>query len=275
MIKSGHAALEKRQTMVMIARQTVAWNVRDLGGWQARGGRVRSGLLFRSGALTCLQGQNAALADLGIRQVYDLRTAAERAVTPDQVPPGVEYAVIDILRDLGEFGPARLINAMPYPEKVDKILGAVDSIAGFELTYRSIINLPSALRGYRRLFRELAGPAHTPAIFHCTTGKERTGWASAALLMLLGVEQDDVYADYLMTNQQVLPSLQPIIDRFLAAGGDIAALNPVLSVQAEYLDVAVDEMQQRYGTIERYFSDGLQFNEAAVERLKTAFIDRS
>ncbi len=262
--------------MTTIAREPDTSRMRDLGGWQAHGGRVRSGLLFRSGALTGLQcDQNAVLASLGIRYIYDLRTVAEREVSPDRVPPGVEYVVVDILKDLGDYGPARLINAMPYPEKVDRMLGAEDTTAGFEMTYRSMINLPSALTGYSQLFSDLADPAHTPAAFHCTTAKDRTGWAAAALLMLLGVDEDDVYADYLLTNQHVLPSLQPIVDRFVAAGGDIEALKPVLSVQAEYLDVAVDEMRQRFSSVEDYFTNGLKLDAATIERLRTIFIDRS
>jgi protein-tyrosine phosphatase len=162
---------------------------------------------------------------------------------------------------------------MPDPEMVDRLLGAQDTTARFEITYRSMISLPSAMTGYRRLFSDLADSEHTPAVLHCTTGKDRTGWAAAALLMLLGVD-GDVYADYLMTNQQVLPSLQPIIDTFVAAGGDVEALKPILSVQAEYLDTAVDEMRQRFGSIEEYFINGLNLDQATIERLRTNFIDR-
>jgi protein-tyrosine phosphatase len=265
----------ERHFVVAMARQPVAPNMRDLGGWQARGGRVRSGLVFRSGALMGVQGdQNAVLASHGIRNVYDLRTDSEREVTPDRLPPDIDHIVVDIFRDLGDFGPARLINAMSDPKMVDRLLGTQDTTARFEMTYRSMISLPSAMTGYHRLFSDLADSEHTPAVLHCTTGKERTGWAAAALLMLLGVDDDDVYADYLMTNQQVLPSLQPIIDQFVAAGGDVEALKPILSVQAEYLDTAVDEMRRRFGSIEEYFLNGLNLDQATIERLRTIFIDR-
>jgi protein-tyrosine phosphatase len=275
MINTGLCQTSKGIFVVAMAREPVAPNMRDLGGWQARGGQVRRGLVFRSGALTGVQGeQNAVLASRGIRYVYDLRTAPEREVTPDRIPPNVDHVVVDIFRDLGDFGPARLINAMPDPKMVDRLLGAQDTTARFEMTYRSMISLPSAMTGYHRLFSDLADSEHTPAVFHCTTGKDRTGWAAAALLMLLGVDDDDVYADYLMTNQQVLASLQPIIDQFVAAGGDVEALKPILSVQAEYLDTAVDEMRQRFGSIEEYFINGLNLDQATIERLRTNFIDR-
>src|SRR5262245_60979441 len=92
--------------------QTVP-NLRDLGGWRAGEGMVRKGLLFRSAQLTELQGEAAAeFARLGIRSVYDLRTAAERADAPDHLPPGARYIVLDILKDLPGAAPAQLLNAL-------------------------------------------------------------------------------------------------------------------------------------------------------------------
>jgi len=53
-------------------------------------------------------------------------------------------------------------------------------------------------------------------VFHCTAGKDRTGWAAASTLLLLGVSTGDVFADYLLTNDQLRPALQPLLDQFRA-----------------------------------------------------------
>ena len=83
-------------------------NLRDLGGWRTPDGRVRYGLLFRSAEFSDLQGDDAAaFADLGIRSVYDLRTQAERAQQPNQLPPGTKYVVLDILRDSSQAATTR------------------------------------------------------------------------------------------------------------------------------------------------------------------------
>jgi protein-tyrosine phosphatase len=94
-------------------------------------------------------------------------------------------------------------------------------------------------------------------VFHCTTGKDRTGWAAAATLLLLGVSSDDVFADYLLTNDQLLPTLQPLLEQFRSIGGDPELLKPIVGVQKEYLETAIGEMQKRYKTIDGYFSQGL------------------
>ena len=251
-------------------------NLRDLGGWPAPGGRVRSGLLFRSAEFAGLQGDDAAaFAKLGIRSVYDLRTADERAAQPNVVPGGVEYIIVDVLSDATGAAPAQVGKALSDPAMAEQVLGGGKAVAMFEDGYRQIVGLPSALTGYHQFFTDISQPEHRPAVFHCTTGKDRTGWAAASLLLLLGVSHEDVYADYLLTNEQLVPKLQPMVDKFAANGGDPDLLTPVLGVQTSYLDAAIDEMQKRFGGIDGYFADGLGLDAATVEQLRSSYIQTS
>jgi protein-tyrosine phosphatase len=252
-------------------------NLRDLGGWVTRyGGHVQTGVLYRSAGLGKLQGGDVkTLGDLGIRSVYDMRTEAERTLEADRVPEGVGHVVVDVLADSSGAAPAQLLHLLGDPEAAAAMLGGGKAAALFEHAYREIVSLPSALAGYHLFFSALADPAHRPALFHCTGGKDRTGWAAAAMLMLLGVSDDDAMHDYLLTNDQLLPAVQPVFDAFKAAGGDPELLRPVLGVQQEYLEAALDEMQQRFGTLEAYFADGLKIDEKTQQTLRAAFIDRS
>ncbi|WP_203909297.1 tyrosine-protein phosphatase [Rhizocola hellebori] len=248
-------------------------NLRDLGGWPAGPGRVRHGLLFRSAQLTVLEGAAAdEFARLGIRAVYDMRTDGERAAAPEQLPPGARHVVVDIVKDLPGAAPTQIFDALSDPQAAERIFGEGRGVALFEQGYRTLIGLPSALTGYREFFTDIAEAENGPILFHCTTGKDRTGWAAAALLLLLGVAEDDVYAEYLLTNEQLLPTLKPFFDRFVAAGGNADLLIPVLGVQREYLAAALDEMRQRYGSIDGYFSDGLQLPAETVQRLRNAYV---
>jgi len=252
-------------------------NMRDLGGWPtADGGRVRKGLVYRSTELAKLDGDDLnAFAALGIRSVYDLRTEAERAAQPDRVPRGTQHVVVDVLSDSADAAPARLLEVLTDPAAARELLGDGKAMALFDHGYREIVRLPSALAAYRRLFSDLSEAAHRPALFHCTTGKDRTGWAAAALLRFVGVSHDDVLQDYLLTNEQLLPALQPIMDRFQAAGGDPDLLRPVLGVQREYLEAAFDEAHKQFGSLEGYFADGLELDAAARDALRVTFVDAS
>jgi len=75
------------------------------------------------------------------------------------------------------------------------------------------------------------------------------------MLMLLGVPDEVVMQEYLLTNEQLLPESKPIFDRFEAMGGDPELLMPVYGVRKEYLEAAMDEMRKRFGTVEGYFTD--------------------
>jgi protein-tyrosine phosphatase len=134
--------------------------------------------------------------------------------------------------------------------------------------------VPRARAGYWLLFTGLARSARRPALVHCTTGKDRTGWAAAALLMLLGVPDELVMREYLLTNEELVPALGPVLDRFRAGGGDPALLMPVLGVDRRYLGAALDEMAARFGTIEGYFADGLGIGADGQAALRDALVER-
>jgi len=250
-------------------------NLRDLGGWPTRdGGSVRWGLLYRSTGLDRLAGADmAAFAALGIRAVYDLRTEAERSAQPDRLPPGTEHVVVDVLAGSVDAAPAQLFKVATDPKAAEEMLGGGKGIALFEKAYREIVSLPSAGVAYHRLFADLTLEEQRPALFHCTGGKDRTGWAAASLLTLLGVPDDLVMQEYLLTNAELLPAEQPLLDRFRALGGDPDVLRPVVAVAPQYLQAALDEMRKEFGTVEAYFAEGLKLDAAAQHALRAAFVE--
>ena len=143
----------------------------------------------------------------------------------------------------------------------------------FQHKYREFVSLASARVAYGRLFSGLFEPGRLPAIVHCTTGKDRTGWAIAALQLLLGVPDDEVLDDFLASNAEIGPVMQPAVDRFVAIGGDAELLEPMVVVRASYLEIALDEMGRTFGTIEAYFADGLDLDAASQRRLRETFVE--
>ena len=251
-------------------------NLRDVGGHPTGdGGRVRTGLLYRSADLGRVAGADAAvLAGLGLRTVYDLRTAGERAAQPDRVPPVSVYVVADVLRDSTGMTPADfglLFEDLPAAREA---LGDGRAAMFFVDAYREFVTLASARAGYGRLFADIATGTALPALFHCTTGKDRTGWAAAALLLFLGVPQDVVLDDYLASGPLLGPLTRPMFDAFAARGGDRGLLEPLLAVRPAYLASALDEVGRRFGTIEGYFSDGLGLDAVARAGLRARLVER-
>jgi protein-tyrosine phosphatase len=249
-------------------------NLRDLGGYTTSdGAAVAGGLVYRSNQLSGISpGDMAKLAALELRTAFDLRTAEEREARPEELPPDVGYVVLDVLADSPQAGPAQLERLMQNPEEANAALGGEKVEEGFRQSYREFVSLPSARSEFSKLFLALGDDEQLPALFHCTTGKDRTGWAAAALLSLLGVPRDIVIEDYLRSNDYILPAYQEAIDAFVAAGGDPSIPPAILGVKEEYLDAAFDEMETTYGTIERYFSEGLGIDAAHQEALRDLYV---
>jgi protein-tyrosine phosphatase len=250
-------------------------NLRDLGGWPTEDGRrVVRGQVYRSDRLSRLAPADLnAFAALGIGTVYDLRTQDELTADPDVLPAGIERVQLDVLADSGMSIPAHLLQLLNDPPAATEALHATAVSDLFDSAYRELITLPSARAGYRELFTGLARPGRPPALFHCTTGKDRTGWAAAALLLALGVCEADVRSDYLRTNELLVPALAPLFDAFDAAGGDHRVLLPVLGVQQQYLDTALVHMTATFGSLEGYFDDGLELPSGTIDRLRSALTE--
>ncbi|CAH1660974.1 tyrosine-protein phosphatase [Chelatococcus asaccharovorans] len=245
-------------------------NLRDIGGWSAGGGRrVRSGQMFRSTALDHLDASGLkVVGGLGLRTVIDLRTAAERRASPDECPAGATWVACDVLGDVPGAVPARLSEVMAEPQKAVGLLGGGKAEAMLEHGYRQIVGLPSAIQAYRDFIVLLSSGDRRPLLFHCTTGKDRTGWAAAVVLTILGVSRDDVMRDYMLTNVELLPSLQPVVVEFSMAGGDPELLEAVLGVRNGYLDAAFDEASKCYGSMDGYLTIGLGINDRLRQRLR-------
>ncbi len=249
-------------------------NLRDLGGWPTTDGhQIRAGRVFRSAGLSGLDGDDLqSFAALGIRTVYDLRTAAEVAEQPDVLPDGTHLELADVLADAQHAAPAELRQIFADSAAATQLLGDGQAERYFEKAYRDFVTLPSAKTAYRELFEGIA-QADEPVLFHCATGKDRTGWATAALLLLLGVPEDSVLEEYLLTNTDLLPTLQHWLDAFRDNGGDPDLLLPILGVQPSYLEAALGEVRREYGDIEQYFTAGLGVSPATIATLRTKLVD--
>jgi protein-tyrosine phosphatase len=180
--------------------------------------------------------------------------------------------VLDVLADSTQAGPAQLEKLMADAQAANAALGGGKVEGKFQQAYREFVSLPSARREFRRLFIALGDQKQLPALFHCTTGKDRTGWAAAALLTLLGVPKDRVMEDYLRSNDYILPAYRKGVDAFVAAGGDNSIPLAILGVKKEYLDAAFDEMQTKYGSIAKYFSEGLGIDAARQKALRDLYL---
>ena len=249
-------------------------NLRDLGGYTTNDGAiVVSGLVYRSNQLAKISPEDMKkFAELGLKNDYDLRTEAERTPLPDELPPGVNNIWLDVLKDAKGSAPTNLLALLQNPEEGNKELGDGKIEAIFITSYRDFVSLSSAKTAYHELFTSLADENKLPALFHCTTGKDRTGWAAAALLTLLDVPKETIMKDYLRSNDYILPLYKEVIDAFVDGGGAPTIPQAIFGVKEEYLEASFDEMQTKYGTIENYFSEGLGIDATTQNALRDMYL---
>ncbi|HTK61019.1 MAG TPA: tyrosine-protein phosphatase [Pseudonocardia sp.] len=216
-------------------------NFRDLGGYRTIDGRwVRMGVLYRSDQLDKLSDTDQAkLSRLGIRTVVDLRTGAERASGPDRLPAGARPVVADVLG--GTDTPTDMSALLARPG---------DPAATMRELERTMVEAPGAQAAYRSLLTEIRRPDRLPLVFHCTAGKDRTGWAAATVLTALGVPGDQVLGDYLESNRYALPKYAPMLTA-LPLPQSVRA-HALLEVRPDYLHAGLDDVAARYRSMDDY-----------------------
>ena len=249
-------------------------NLRDMGGYKTtNGATIARGLVYRSNQLYNISpGDMLLLAKLNLKNNFDLRTATERNAKPDELPVGVNNVWLNVMADFSTSGLVNLAELLSNPQQANIELGDGKLEEMYKAGYRQFISLPSAQIAYRELFLSLGDQNQLPALFHCTSGKDRTGWAAAALLSLLGVPMEVVIEDYLRSNEYILPLHETTIQQFIAAVGNPSIPAAALGVKEEYLSAAFDEMQTTYGSIENYFSEGLGITVEQQTALRNLYL---
>jgi len=128
---------------------------------------------------------------------------------------------------------------------------------------------------YRRFIQEVLAADGAPVLFHCTAGKDRTGFAAAIVLRLLGVPEESIVADYLRSNAYSLAAHRRdlLLLRLMWGPAASALVRGLLGVDQAYLRAAFEAIDREYGSFEAYVRDGLGLGPAEIARLRAALLE--
>ncbi len=234
-----------------------ASNFRDLGGYRsADGRRVRRGQIFRSDHLAGLTSEDLArLASLGIGHSLDFRGAAECAATPYDIP-GVQRVALTI--------EPTVIARMQALVAQGVVPTAEETVELMRETYRDFVNRNADT--YGRFMKHLLEQP-TPQVFHCTAGKDRTGFAAALVLSALGVDRATIEHDYLLTNQLYKR------DARLEGQGHPHVMKVLWQVQPEFLHAAFEAVDAQHGGMTDYLHGAIGLTPQELAELQRMLLE--
>ena len=237
-----------------------AFNVRDMGGYPTKDGLVvRSHLLLRSARLNALTQSDidTLVNTYHLALDFDLRRPEEVNERPDISIPGVQY--IDDSVDTRETYYYHI-----NPENNRK-------------HYRTYATSKQARKVYHDLFTALLENSSEKSIlWHCTSGKDRTGVAAALILYTLGVEARTIFKDYLASNDFLKQQINQRIAGLKAKGANRSEIKFAKidgGVDLSYLKAAIDQMRQDYGSVTGFITDGLHITKEQQAQLREMYLE--
>ena len=236
------------------------WNFRDIGGTPTPAGPVRRGIVYRSASLAQLDPNGvAALEKLGVTDVFDLRGELEIGRDgKDQVPDTVTVTVAPFHPEEDEAAVHELQEDAATPTtQAERVIAY----------YAGIPVQPPAQVAVAGLLRTVANGSGG-VLVHCAAGKDRTGWAIAALLTVAGADRDAVLADYLLSNAAI-ESLRGWLQEHYGDAYDTS--RQVLGVEPIYLQAAWDSVEKNFGSFDGYLA-AIGIDDDVVQRVRRRLV---
>ena len=234
-------------------------NVRELGGLPtADGGETRYGAVVRADSVRQLSdGGWRALVAHGIRTVIDLRGDHERAEDPPAEAP-VEVVHVPFLeageaerQEIGRELDAAVATAPDVPTATRDVY--------LIFLQRFRLNVAAAVRA-------VANAPDGGIVIHCAGGKDRTGLLSAFLLHLAGVGDDEIAADYSLSEDRLRPRHEAWFEA-AETEEELERLRRIAQTPAASMAGVFAELEERYGGVESYLREaGLTAEELELVR---------
>lgn len=263
---------ERGEAVILAERQLTLQgtpNFRDLGGYEADDGRrLKWGRLYRSSKLSALTDVDMQyVRRLGLTLICDFRQVVEQQLEPTQLA-GENSPILASL-------PVTPGSSASFLENLHNGIIAVEDSAGFmeEINRDFVIN---QMPRYAEMFQLLLA-GDQQLLIHCASGKDRTGVGAALILDVLGVSEETIVNDYLLTNTYLpidkeIERLSKEFTDHTGAAISAEVLRPMLEVRPEYIRACFEEIKRRYESKEHFYESALSLDASRVAHLKDRYL---
>lgn len=247
-------------------------NFRDLGGYaNEQGQQVKWGVLYRSGTFAhSSRADLQGLQQLQLATLIDFRSGGEKEEEPNQLPQPASFTVVEI-PTLDEGNKALVGEVM---ERVES--GNFDGFDPDQFMLTANRQFATEFTPqFRQFIHTVLDAVGKPVAWHCSAGKDRTGFASAILLRVLGVPQETVMRDYMESKQHALEARKNQLLLLRVFKGEEAAdkLAIMMGVEEAWLRAAFEEIDARWGSFDNYVSEGLQLTDRDIAKLRNQLLE--
>ncbi len=247
-------------------------NFRDIGGYKTKDGRrVKWNIFYRSDELAGLKEEDIEyLKSLGIKTILDYRSKGEVNAKPDPLIEGIENLNISGMKSLDNSDVNFDLFSLIKESKSLEALGKPG-----ELLKKGYLEMVFENKAFKKLMEYIEYPDKMPIIQHCTAGKDRTGIGSALILLALGVPEETVIEDYLLTNiyrSDMNEALIKSLSNLLMDEDSKEIFKSFMEVRREYIESALNAIKERYGTIDEYLEKEYGFNKEKRARLQQNYL---
>jgi protein-tyrosine phosphatase len=246
-------------------------NFRDLGGYPTLDGRVtRWHKLYRSGHLAHATNPDLKkFSRLGIHTLVDFRSDQEREREPDQLPANHEIRTLSF--PIQENGKPLFSDEIRQMINERRINGQDPSLKMQEMYVQLATRFTDSYRNYFQALIEAEGK---PVLWHCSAGKDRAGFAAAVLLKILGVSDQIIMEDYMLSQDHVVPRRGQLMTiRLLKGEKAYRYVNRMNDVDPNWLRAAFQTINEEWGNFLNYVRKGLKLYPSDVEYLKVILLD--
>lgn len=259
-------------------------NARELGGYQTTDGRhIKPGILLRSAKpLTASENDIIRLRDTyHLATIIDLRMSFEREKEPNPTIKGVREIwcpVIDENKIRANVNGEKAAAFQNAQNTFEKLKIAIKNGIVHDKMYIDFLADTQGKIGYRLFFKELLQlPTNKSLLFHCSQGKDRTGIAAMLLLSALGVPEETILKDYLLTNTFNASLIEK--ERLMLSSQNLseeeihAYLSVMDYVNEQFMQNALDYIHKEYGSPIRYITQELGISENEITQMREKFLE--
>ncbi len=243
------------------------FNLRTVGGFRNKDNLlVKKGILFRCDNLARLNSLELhSLKILGLNKIVDFRSLNEVGKEPDKIPLNVKYINMPIESDKKVSTEIHLVLNGLLSKGMKSYL--IEANKNFVLKNSDI---------FSKFIKEFIQSDGEITLYHCTAGKDRTGFATAMILSIIDVSRETIIEEYLFSNY----CIERTLNKQLAKVCDIMDINhndafkimPLMIVDIDYINEAFNTIDKIYGNIQNYIEIGLKITKAEINKLKSILL---